>query len=107
MDSEPAASSEAISIGDHGLSRLLAGKLSPCDLRLLQQNRPVADIQLLRCRRQPKGILRVRPLSARADQSSFPINDKKCYHLHKTIIRKYRTKIRFWNALGVNAVGRK
>src|ERR1035437_4443241 len=35
---------EAISIGDHGLSRLLAEKLSPRDLGLLQQNLPQADI---------------------------------------------------------------
>src|SRR5450759_4007299 len=36
---------EAISIGDHGLSRLLAEKLSPRDLGLLQQNRHIADIR--------------------------------------------------------------
>src|ERR1035437_3540823 len=35
---------EAISIGDHGFSGLLAGKLSPRDLGLLQQNRHLADI---------------------------------------------------------------
>jgi hypothetical protein len=35
---------EAISIGDHGLSRLLAEKFSPRDLGLLQQNRHKADI---------------------------------------------------------------
>src|ERR1019366_4301021 len=34
---------EAILIGDHGLSRLLAEKLSPRDLGLLQQNRHIAD----------------------------------------------------------------
>jgi hypothetical protein len=33
----------AISIGDHGLSRLLAEKLSPRDLELLQQNRHITD----------------------------------------------------------------
>ena len=33
---------EAISIGDHGLARRLAGKLSPCDLGLLQQYLPRA-----------------------------------------------------------------
>src|SRR5476649_2184699 len=32
----------AISIGDHGLSRLLAEKLSPRDLELLQQNLPIS-----------------------------------------------------------------
>src|SRR5471030_323798 len=36
---------EAISIGDHGLSRLLAEKLSPHDLGLLQHNLPRADIR--------------------------------------------------------------
>src|SRR5471030_652426 len=34
---------EAISIGDHGLSRPLAEKLSPRDLELLQQNRHLTD----------------------------------------------------------------
>src|ERR1035437_3427223 len=34
---------EAISIGDHGLSRLLAEKLSPRELGLLQQNRHLTD----------------------------------------------------------------
>src|ERR1039458_6820856 len=34
---------EAILIGDHGLSCLLAGKLSLRDLRLLQQYRHIAD----------------------------------------------------------------
>jgi hypothetical protein len=34
---------EAISIGDHGLSRLLAEKLSPHDLGLLQHNLPSSD----------------------------------------------------------------
>ena len=36
---------EAILIGDHGLSCLLAGKLSLRDLRLLQQYRHIADIR--------------------------------------------------------------
>jgi hypothetical protein len=34
---------EAISIGDHGLSRLLAEKSSPHDLGLLQHNLPCVD----------------------------------------------------------------
>jgi hypothetical protein len=36
---------EAISIGDHGLCRLLAEKSSPRNLRLLQHNLPNADIR--------------------------------------------------------------
>jgi hypothetical protein len=39
---------EAISIGDRSQLRLLAENFSPGNLGLLQQNLPIADIQLIR-----------------------------------------------------------
>ena len=51
---------EAISIGDHDLARLLAEKLLPRDLRLLQQNRHLATDRRAAISWQRLGVDRTR-----------------------------------------------